>query len=339
MPEQETAIAKAAPAAPVRYDPNDPVSLYLNEGIFGQLQRVAKLMAHSALVPSHLQTVWDSDGNIKEDKTSDCFLVCAQAFRWKMDPFAVAQSSFVLSGKLGYEGKLIAGVINSSPKLSKTLNYEYSGEGDGRKVRVYATLKGEDEPRSVEGTVRQWKQQRNPKWNEMPDQMLCYRGAREWARRHMPEVILGISSIDEVEEIAAAEPTEVVVEPENLDAFVNATVVETKDDPPEKDRGSQNATTTTMPEPQQATEPDVTISLPHCEACDSYHPDGECPVAEDDDYHGPVEVEPDADEEAVKAAVQRAQKRNGKKKKAAPKKKPAEDDVPPEDEEANKLFS
>lgn len=188
VPPPPAALAKSVERIPVHFDADDPVSLYMDTGIFDQLQRVAKLMSRSGLVPMHLRG---------EDKVSDCFLVTAQAFRWRMDPFSVAQHTFVLKGKLGYEGKLIAGVINASGKLSSNLSYTYSAEGAKRRVIVSGTLKGEHAERTVEGTVDQWATD-NEMWRKNPDQILSYRGAREWARRHMPEAVLGIQAEEEL---------------------------------------------------------------------------------------------------------------------------------------------
>lgn len=207
------ATAQAPARRDVAYDPDDPVSLYMNTGIFEQLQRVAKLMCSSGLVPAHLRG---------PEHQADCFLVAAQAFRWRMDPFAAAQHTFVTSGKLGYEGKLIAAVINSSAKLERNLAYVYSGEKgtSARSVQVIGLLKGENEPRVVEGSVAQWQTQ-NEKWKSMPDQMLAYRGAREWARRHMPEAVLGIQAEEEVQEAVTLQPDRNgrFVAPRNLDAL------------------------------------------------------------------------------------------------------------------------
>jgi hypothetical protein len=221
------ALVPAQPQAPARlpveYDPDDPVSLYMNTGIFEQLQRVARMMASSALVPAHLRTIRERDGDKERviDRTADCFLVAAQAFRWRMDPFAAAQHTFVTSGKLGYEGKLIAAVINSSAKLERNLAYVYSGDKGtpGRTVTVLGLLRGENEPRSVEGSVSNWQTQ-NEKWKSMPDQMLAYRGAREWARRHMPEAVLGIQAEEEVQEAVTLTPDRNgrYVAPRNLEA-------------------------------------------------------------------------------------------------------------------------
>lgn len=186
-----------APRA-VSVDFNDPVAVYLDSDIFGQLQRVAKLMSSASLAPAHLRG---------EGKLGDCFLVAAQAFRWRMDPFAVAQHTYVLSGKLGYEGKLIAAIVNASGKLAGSLDYRYSGAGDQRSVTVSGKLVGDAEPREVVGTVASWKTG-NEQWKKNTDQMLAYRGAREWARRYMPEAILGIHADDE---LASNAPTNVTM--------------------------------------------------------------------------------------------------------------------------------
>ena len=176
-----------APRA-VAVDFSDPVAVYLDSDIFGQLQRVAKLMSSASLAPAHLRG---------EGKLGDCFLVAAQAFRWRMDPFAVAQHTYVLSGKLGYEGKLIAAVVNASGKLQGSLDYQYSGVGDQRQVTVLGKLIGDVAPRAVVGTVGGWKTS-NEQWKKNTDQMLAYRGAREWARRYMPEAVLGIHADDDL---------------------------------------------------------------------------------------------------------------------------------------------
>lgn len=184
------AVAPPAPKAVVEFDPDDAVALYMNTTVFAQLQRVGKMMAASSLVPDYLK-----------QKEADCALVAAQAFRWRMDPFAVAAHSFAYKGKLGYEGKLIAALVNTSPKIDGNLDYIYTGEKGSPKrgVRVVGRLKGTHKDREVEGSLEEWKTD-NDNWKKDPDQMLAYRGAREWARRHMPEVLLGVQADEEVAE-------------------------------------------------------------------------------------------------------------------------------------------
>jgi hypothetical protein len=210
-----TALVKQQTPHTGHYNPNEPSALYLNTPMFEQAMRSAVMLSRSGTIPKHLQ-----------DNPSDCFLVIEQATRWGMSPFAVAQSCYVLSGKLGYEGKLVAAVVNASPNLKAKLNYEYSGSGAQRQVRVFGTLKGEEKPREIIGTVAAW-QTTNTQWSTQTDQMLSYRGAREWARRHMPETLLGVYADDELPEVVGQ--ATVVVSTPSLDDF--GSVVSASDDP------------------------------------------------------------------------------------------------------------
>jgi len=189
--EEPKPVTSKVPALPGAFNPDDAVTLYMDVAVFAQLQRIARLMCSAGLVPAHLRG---------DDKISDCVLVVAQAFRWRMDPFAIAQHTFVSSGKLGYEGKLIAAVVNTHSSVTQRLDYAYSGEGQDRKVVVFGRLRGEEKDRTVDGRVRDWATT-NEQWKKNPDQMLAYRGAREWARRHVPEAVLGVLADEEVVEL------------------------------------------------------------------------------------------------------------------------------------------
>ncbi len=68
-----------------------------------QAMALANIMAKGRLVPSHLQNA-----------PADCLLVIEQAMRWGMSPFAVAQCTSVIKGKLMFEGKLVAAVVAAS---------------------------------------------------------------------------------------------------------------------------------------------------------------------------------------------------------------------------------
>lgn len=194
------APAASAPRAVIVVQNDVPV---LDTGLFEQMQRVARILAASPLVPAHLNRHTGSGNNTTqlspEEAFANCFLVVNQSVRWRMDPFAVAQGVFVTKGKIGYEGKLIGAVINTHPQLTKRLSYTYEGDGVNRKVTVSGRVKGDNEDRVVEGTVAKWKTD-NDAWNRSPDQMLSYRGAREWARRWMPEAIYGVYADEEIQQ-------------------------------------------------------------------------------------------------------------------------------------------
>jgi hypothetical protein len=97
-----------------------------------------------------------------------------------------------------YEGKLVAAALHTSGALATRLAYDYAGEGAARLVRVSAVLAGETEPRAVEVKLADAKTT-NGMWTKQPDQQLAYHGARVWARRYAPEVMLGVYTPEEME--------------------------------------------------------------------------------------------------------------------------------------------
>jgi hypothetical protein len=204
----------------------DPIPV-LDTGRFEHMQRIASVMAHSSLVPDALCKVKVEGEKLPvplepQEIVSNCFLVVNQAVRWGMDPFAVAQCVSVVHGKLCYEGKLIAAVLDA--KLGIELEYEITGEGDKMKVVVSGAIDGQPvrdskgKPKTVEGTVADWKTAgNNSPWSARggSQRMLRYRGAREWARVHSPAIMLGVYSDDEMEvmhdERRGRNATEVIV--------------------------------------------------------------------------------------------------------------------------------
>ena len=162
-----------------------PLSTGLMPTNMDQAIRLAEMMATAKLVPSHLQ-----------GKAGDCLMVIEAALRWNMSPFAVAQATSVIGGKLMYEGKLVSAAVQTSGLLATRLSHEFDGQGESRAVTASATLRGETEPRTIRCTLAEAKTS-NGMWVKQPDQQLVYFSSRAWARRHAPEVMLGVYSPEE----------------------------------------------------------------------------------------------------------------------------------------------
>lgn len=154
---------------------------------------LAKMMATAKLMPEHLR-----------GDPGSCLLVLEQASRWGMSPFAVAQATAVVRGKLCFEGKLVAAVLKACGAIEGRLRYEHFGEGKQRGIKVTGVQRGEKEPVSITGTVEKWQTfDKDGKvmqaWVKDPDSMLIYRGTRQWARVYAPEAMLGVYTPDEVD--------------------------------------------------------------------------------------------------------------------------------------------
>lgn len=173
----------------------------MNHEIMTHVNNLAQVMATSKVtVPKHLQ------GSV-----GDCFAVVMQSMQWGMNPFAVAQKTHLVNGTLGYEAQLVNAVITTRAPIKERLKFEWFGDFKGingktdkssdKGVKVWATMKGEDEPRVLELSMQQVGNVRNsPVWEADPRQQLAYLATKRWARLYCPDVILGVYTPDEFTE-------------------------------------------------------------------------------------------------------------------------------------------
>ncbi len=90
------------------------------------------------------------------------------------------------------------------------LEYDIQGSGQAASIIVTGTPRGGSGPQTVRGTVKDWRtftknkegKQVENAWDKIPEDMLVYRGTRQWARRYAPEALLGVYTPDEVEPVA-----------------------------------------------------------------------------------------------------------------------------------------
>lgn len=213
----------------------------------------ANQMAQARLLPAHLQK-----------SPSDCLRVVLQAVRWQMDPFAVADKTSIIQNKLMYEGQLVSAVVNARGNLAKRLDYSYKGDGDARVLTVTGTIRGETEPRAIDLPFSLAKKiNKNGQMQINPDQQAAYIGARIWARRHMPELMLGVYAPDEIDETEVGEPRDVTGTGEQQ---------KRADAPPRKKKGANTvveatvepvpAALSTPPPTEVAAEKPATVSSP-----------------------------------------------------------------------------
>lgn len=165
------------------------------------MQRMAEMMANARVtIPKHLV-----------GSPGDCLAIVMQAAQFQMNPFALAQKTHLVNGALGYEAQLVNAVVSSSPLLSSRISYEWEGDwtgvngkadkSDSRAVIVAATLRGEVRPRVLRVSMAQVGEVRNsPLWVSDPRQQLAYLATKRWARLHAPDVMLGVYTVDELQD-------------------------------------------------------------------------------------------------------------------------------------------
>jgi hypothetical protein len=174
-----------------------------------EVVKFAEVMARADIaLPKHLR-----------NNAGACMAVAMQALEWQLSPFAVASKSYAVNGAIAYEAQLIAAVVNTRSGIKGRLKYKFEGDGGNMTCTVTGTLDGEEcvytSPPIGSIIVKN-----SPLWKSDPQQQLGYFAARSWARRHCPEVILGVYDRDETEEFRSPDRAKditdrVIVDPLN----------------------------------------------------------------------------------------------------------------------------
>lgn len=194
-------------------------SAALNPQRLDYLWSLAERMAAGTTVPESLRGEREGSRFTPFDHqtiVANVFAVVEQADRWNVSPFALISAAAIVRGKLTFEGKVIAAVLEA--QFGVKLYPYYRGKPGTDNYHVYlcdqelpddilAQLEPgyrHDRYRIMDGSVGKWKTTGNGSpWR--PDtyaDMLIYRGVRQWCRVHKSAVILGVLADDEIEHAA-----------------------------------------------------------------------------------------------------------------------------------------
>jgi hypothetical protein len=215
------ALTTPATEAPMLPTQTNTAALILQGDAMDKMMATARLMASSKVtIPQHLRN------------EGDCLAVVLQGVQWGMNPFSIAQKTFLSpDGKLSYEAQLINAVIVGTGAIQGQPSYEFIGDWnkvigkvqerksdkggkyyvanwneqdeDGLGVIVRATLAGETEPRELQLLLKQCYPRFSTQWATDPQQQICFAGVRKFARRYAPGAILGLYTPEELESVPA----------------------------------------------------------------------------------------------------------------------------------------
>ncbi|WP_125933023.1 hypothetical protein [Kiloniella majae] len=174
------------------------MAAYTNPELFNQMYRAGTMLAKSQLVPKHLQK-----------KQEDCTLVCIMALDLRINPIMLAQNIFFVHGTPGWKTTYLISCANQCGKLEHPITFETKGSGESLEVTATAKLKDKFGGKNISQSVSMamakaegWTS--NTKYQSIPELMLSYRSATFLIRLHMPEVMYGMKTTDELDDIQAS---------------------------------------------------------------------------------------------------------------------------------------
>lgn len=186
-----------------------------------------------------------------QKNTGDCLIALDLAARLGISPLTVFQHLYIVSGKPAFSAQFCIALVNSSGKFSRiefaegqdghaTVRVKERGEWNKQRNKYdYKTTTKPVENLYCEASFVEtatgkrytsgridlrfadkngWFDKADSKWVVMPKQMLRYRAAALLIRTYAPELVLGLHTLEEAEEIAetsatfAAPPVETTLE-------------------------------------------------------------------------------------------------------------------------------
>jgi hypothetical protein len=204
-----------------------PLSAFSSENAFVSVQRMAKALASSTLVP---------DSYRGEANLGNCIIALELSQRIGASVMAVMQSMVPIHGKPTWSAAFLIATVNSCGRFSP-MRFRWVGKegADDWGCRAYAVEReGNLELVGALVTIAMakaegWYGKTGSKWKTMPEQMLQYRAAAFWTRAYAPEIALGMHTSEEVHDTQAAQQ---VVQP-SIATTVTASVVDVTPTPPE----------------------------------------------------------------------------------------------------------
>lgn len=179
--------------------PTTELSVFSNQQSFEHAQRVAKMLSSSNLIPQHFQ------GNIQ-----NTLIALEMSNRIGATPLMVMQNLYIVHGKPSWSSTFIIAAINATKKFTP-LRFKMSGEGEQYGCTAWALEKGTDERlESPKVTMKMaqdegWLNKAGSKWKTMPELMLRYRAATFFGRLYAPEILMGMQTAEEVQDVHVLE--------------------------------------------------------------------------------------------------------------------------------------
>lgn len=251
-------LQQSAVAAPKN---DSPMSLLTGSG-FDQLQRVAKALSASTLVPVQYRAFAEVKeyGKVVGHEPNgaglpNCIVALNMAQRMGADPLMVMQNLYIIEGRPSWSSQFIIAAINSCGRFSP-LRFDISEPGKSEEITYTATVwknkQKLEEQRKVKvkhQTCRAWVVEKETgerldgptvsiqmaidegwltkngsKWQTMPEIMLRYRCASLFGRLYAPELLMGLQTVEEARD---------VIEPRDDDIVMTAVKVsDLRDDEP-----------------------------------------------------------------------------------------------------------
>lgn len=170
---------------------------YMDSTAMNKVAKTAQTLSRCELLPDMYRGKWEN-----------VMMAMDIASRTNMGLMMVCQNLYIVKGKPAWSGSFCAAAINGCGKFTP-LEYVFVGDEGAPSYGCFArAMRRVNHSECVSETITMqmaqdegWLGKTGSKWRTMPKQMLMYRSASFFARAHCPEVLLGIQTAEEVQDV------------------------------------------------------------------------------------------------------------------------------------------
>jgi hypothetical protein len=174
------------------------VPVFNDKLAFEHAQRVSKMLGLSSLVPK------DYQNNIP-----NIMIALEMSNRIGASPLMVMQNLNIIQGRPSWSSQFIISALNSCKRFTP-LRFRMDGEGEEYGCTAWAKDNTGEVLEGPKVTLKMakdegWSTKAGSKWKTMPELMFRYRAAAFFGRLYAPDVLMGMGTADEAEDIVASE--------------------------------------------------------------------------------------------------------------------------------------
>jgi hypothetical protein len=225
------------------------ISIFTDKASFEDAQRMAKMLASSDLVPESYRETGNGKG------IANTMIALNMSKRTGSDPMMIMQNLYMVHGRPGWSSQFIIAALNSSGRF-KPLQFVMEGDKASRACYIKTTDKEGNELIGPTVTMEMakaegWLDKKGSKWQTMPELMLRYRAAAFFGRLYAPDVLMGMQTAEELQDIAI--PTAPSGPKKLPDAVVEAMLAQVRKYPTQEEVSKlSDALTAQNVDPQQS---------------------------------------------------------------------------------------
>lgn len=179
-------------------NPNE-LTIWNDKQMLEEAWKRATMLAKTDIVPEMFK------------KPENTLIALDIANRTGLSPLAVMQNLYVVHGKPSWSGQMCISLVNGCGRFTP-LEFNFVGEVGTDSHGCYATAKRLENGSvcfsdivTIQMAKREgWYGKNGSKWQTMPIQMMMYRAGAFFARAHSPDVLIGLLTREEVEDVDGA---------------------------------------------------------------------------------------------------------------------------------------